>query len=218
MSRTRSTQRSVNAALAVDDSAVVRWGLTAGLLECGIDTVNTAATATEALAIIRDSVESHALALVGSVVDQPVTTLTRLLAHHHRCAVVVFLPRRETNLTLTVLRAGALAVLERDARSLDLSAAVDAALGRRRHLAPGLIDGLAGEIERPSTSGRGTNLTPREREVLDLVSAGHTNAEIASRLCISDETVKSHLTRLFQKFGVHRRTELLASALRHGLI
>lgn len=218
MSQTGSVRRPVNVALAIDDSAVVRWGLAAGLLECGVDAVSTAATATEAVAIIREAAEGPTLALVGSVVDQSVTTLTRVLAHDHHCAVVVFLPRREASLTLTVLRAGALAVLERDARSLDLSVVIDSALERRRHLAPGLIDGLAGEIEQRSADYARTSLTPRERDVLDLVVAGHTNAEIAARLCISDETVKSHITRLFQKFGVHRRTELVGAAMRHGLI
>lgn len=210
--------REKASALAIDDSMIVRWGLEAGLRGCGFTSVFASATATEAISLLREADDQPELALVGLVVDQSVLTLTRLLAHRHRCTVVVLLARRETNLTLPVLQAGAYAVLERDARSLDLAGAIASATVRRRHLAPGLIDGLAGEVDQIDQWRGSITLTPREREVLDLVVVGRTNAEVAARLCISDETVKSHLTRIFHKFGVHRRTELVSAALRHGVI
>ena len=52
-------------------------------------------------------------------------------------------------------------------------------------------------------------LTGREAEVLDLVSRGATNAEIASALCVSQRTVEGHLSRIFAKLGVGRRADLL---------
>jgi DNA-binding CsgD family transcriptional regulator len=58
-------------------------------------------------------------------------------------------------------------------------------------------------------SDRGAALTARESEVLDLVSGGATNAEIASTLCVSQRTVEGHLSRIFGKLGVGRRADLL---------
>ena len=60
-------------------------------------------------------------------------------------------------------------------------------------------------------------LTPREREVLSLVSAGCANKEIARQCAVSEETVKHHLTRIFGKLGASNRTELAMLAARHGL-
>ena len=53
-------------------------------------------------------------------------------------------------------------------------------------------------------------LTPREREILDLVAEGRTNMEIAERLCVSPGTVRRHLENVFRKLGVHTRTAAAA--------
>jgi two-component system nitrate/nitrite response regulator NarL len=61
-------------------------------------------------------------------------------------------------------------------------------------------------------------LTPREREVLSLVVAGCANKEIAQRFAVSEETVKHHLTRMFDKVGAANRLELAMTATRNGLV
>lgn len=60
-------------------------------------------------------------------------------------------------------------------------------------------------------------LTAREREVLDLVAAGHPNPVIADRLSIKTKTVKNHVTRIFSKLGIHRRAEAIVLAREAGL-
>ena len=62
------------------------------------------------------------------------------------------------------------------------------------------------------------NLTLRERQTLSLVAQGYTNAEIGERLHISPKTVDNHRTNLMSKLGVHSMSELLAHALREGLL
>jgi DNA-binding NarL/FixJ family response regulator len=62
------------------------------------------------------------------------------------------------------------------------------------------------------------NLTEREREVLRLIAEGHTNQEIADLLCISLSTVQTHRTHVMEKLKLHRRSELIDYALRHGLL
>lgn len=61
-------------------------------------------------------------------------------------------------------------------------------------------------------------LSPREQEVLRLLGAGRSNKEIARALHLSENTVKTHLAKLYAKLGVGRRTEALAVALQRGLL
>jgi two-component system NarL family response regulator len=61
-------------------------------------------------------------------------------------------------------------------------------------------------------------LTPREVEVLRLVGAGMRNKEIAARLFISEKTVKTHLTHIYQRLGLHDRVEVALYAIRHGVV
>jgi two-component system, NarL family, response regulator YdfI len=61
-------------------------------------------------------------------------------------------------------------------------------------------------------------LTPREKELLQLISRGLTNKQIALLLSISEHTVKFHLSSIFSKLGVYNRTEAVRSGIRHGII
>jgi two-component system, NarL family, nitrate/nitrite response regulator NarL len=60
-------------------------------------------------------------------------------------------------------------------------------------------------------------LTPREREVIQEIVSGHSNKEIAEKLFISDDTVKHHLSNIFNKLGVFNRLELALFAIHHDL-
>jgi DNA-binding NarL/FixJ family response regulator len=75
-------------------------------------------------------------------------------------------------------------------------------------------------IQSPSVAdGRvASRLTPRERQVLEMVVAGHSNREIAQQWTVSEETIKHHLTRMFDKVGVANRVELAMLATRDGLL
>lgn len=61
------------------------------------------------------------------------------------------------------------------------------------------------------------NLTKREMQILTLVVAGRTNREIAKRFSISEQTVKHHVTNIFDKVGAYNRLELALFAIHHGL-
>jgi DNA-binding CsgD family transcriptional regulator len=62
------------------------------------------------------------------------------------------------------------------------------------------------------SAGRGSRLTSREREILSRVAEGKTNAEVASLLHISPQTVRKHLENVYAKLGVHTRTGAVAAA------
>jgi DNA-binding CsgD family transcriptional regulator len=69
----------------------------------------------------------------------------------------------------------------------------------------------------PATCGRAT-LSPREQEIVGLVSTGHPNKTIARKLAISQHTVNTHVRRIFGKLGVNSRAEMVAYALQSGLV
>jgi DNA-binding NarL/FixJ family response regulator len=130
---------------------------------------------------------------------------------------------------LGALRAGARGYLTKDAGADDIRAAVEAvargdaaldpavqhhvvaALSATRSPAGGAGAAAAAEPELPD------GLTPREAEVLGLIAAGLTNAEIAERLVVSQTTVKSHVNHIFAKAGVRDRAQAVVYAYENGL-
>ena len=81
-----------------------------------------------------------------------------------------------------------------------------------------LVSDYLERVKRGERSQPHDALTDREREILNLVAAGHSNREIAQILNISEHTVHNHRARLMEKLGVHNRLELLKYALRQGII
>ena len=91
-------------------------------------------------------------------------------------------------------------------------------------LTPGLARKLLGEFARPAAAARApvqppSELTEREREVLDLLVQGiTTNRELAERLVVSENTVKYHLRNILDKLHVQNRAQVVAYAVRHGMV
>lgn len=78
----------------------------------------------------------------------------------------------------------------------------------------GNIKAILGSAGLPSRIGRSEGVSSREKEIIDLVCQGCTNKEIASRLFLSEQTVKAHLSRIFRKFNVSNRSQLAALVAR----
>ena len=119
------------------------------------------------------------------------------------------------------LRAGVKAVLPSELAGPEIVAAIEAAAAGLVVLDAAGIETLLRALNAVSTSGAETlveTLTPRELEVLQLVAAGLGNKEIASRLEISEHTVKFHVASIMGKLGAASRTEAVTLGIRHGLI
>jgi len=84
----------------------------------------------------------------------------------------------------------------------------------------GKIHFACAELPRPNTPGKSALdlISGREREILTLVALGHTTAEIAEKLHISDKTVETHRAHITEKLDLHSRAELVRFALDHGLL
>ena len=113
------------------------------------------------------------------------------------------------------------AILPRDASSEEIIAAVQAAATGLIALHPDAFDYLLSQIrseERPELAFSDPILSPREIEILRMIAEGLGNKEIASKLGISDHTVKFHISSVFGKLGAANRAEAVALGIRHGLI
>lgn len=109
------------------------------------------------------------------------------------------------------LRNGAMAYLTKDASGQELVQAIVTAHQGNRYLPRGVRDRLAERI--PCSE-----LTPREQQVLKLISAGCSNREIASRLDIAEKTVRIHVSSVLEKLGARDRTQAAIYAIQRGFV
>ena len=121
------------------------------------------------------------------------------------------------------LRAGASGFLLKDVTAERLIEAVRIIAAGDALLAPGVTRRLIGEFaQRPAARPRAVpalgELTPRETEVLGLVAEGLSNPEIAARLVVTEETVKTHVSRILNKLGLRDRTQAVVAAYESGLV
>jgi len=120
-----------------------------------------------------------------------------------------------------VVRSGAVAMLPRDAKAEEVFAAIHASLAGLVVLERNVFNSilaLTGGGEETTIDASDQILTPREIEVLRMIAEGLGNKEIASKLGISDHTVKFHTSSIFAKLGASNRAEAVTLGIRDGLI
>lgn len=119
------------------------------------------------------------------------------------------------------LRIGASGFLLKDAPADELVRAVRVVAAGEALLAPSITRRLIAEVtarrERRATSSELGSLTPREREVLELVAEGKSNAEIAAALFVTEQTVKTHVSGLLGKLGLRDRAQAVVYAYENGV-
>jgi DNA-binding NarL/FixJ family response regulator len=212
-------------ALVADDQPVVRAGFRTILEASSIEVVAEAGDGVEAVAAARrtrpdvvlmdirmpelDGIEATRR-LAGPGVDDPVR-------------VLVLTTFDLDDYVYEALRAGASGFLLKDVGREELVAAVQVVAAGDALLAPSVTRRLLEEFARRPASERPPPasldvLTPREREVLELVARGHSNAEIASELFVGEATVKSHVAHLLMKLGLRDRVHAVIHAYEVGLV
>jgi NarL family two-component system response regulator LiaR len=203
--------------LVVDDHAVVREGLRAYLdLQDGIEVAGEAADGEEALeAVERVHPDVVLMDLVMPKLDG-LGAMRALRERAPRARVIVLTSFLDDDRLLPALRAGAAGYLLKNAQPEELARAVRAAHAGEALLDPvvaaRLVEALSGD-EEPLD-----RLTPREREVLELIGRGFANKLIARELGVSEKTVKTHVGHVLAKLGVSDRTQAAVIAVRAGLV
>lgn len=201
--------------LIVDDHPVVRDGLRGMFAgDDRFEVVGEAGNGHEALAVAgpaRPDVVLMDLRMPGM---DGVTTIRALRDQGSAARVLVLTTYDTDSDVLPAIKAGATGYLLKDTPREELFRAVAAAHRGESVLSPAVAGRLMGNLRSPAREP----LSQRELEVLTLISQGCSNRETASKLFISEATVKTHLLHVYAKLGVRDRAAAVAAAFERGLL
>lgn len=200
--------------LLVDDHALVRRGMASLLASDGRYQVVAEASNGE---MALDLIEKHKPTLVLLDLSMPkldgLGTLRRLRKLPRRPRVLVLSMYDDDQFVAQAMSDGADGYLLKDAMDDELFEALDAVVAGHRYLAAGINQVRLGNV-----SVQSSDLTSREREVLQLIADGQTTSQAAETLAISPHTATRHRANLMRKLGVHNQAELVRTAVQRGLI
>jgi len=208
--------------LVADDQAVVRMGFTAMLdSQPDMTVVGTAEDGKQAVKIARDLRPDVVLMDIRMPVLDGIEATRQLGLDQAPPSVLVLTTFDLDDYVYEALRAGASGFLLKDATPEEILAAVRVVGAGEALLAPSVTRRLIAEFaarKRLVAPPALDRLTAREREVLLLVAAGLTNAEIAGRLCLAEQTVKSHVSSVLFKLELRDRVQAVILAYESGLV
>ncbi len=195
--------------LVADDHPVVRQGLCTMLeLEDDIEVVARAADGEEAVMMARREHPDITLLDVQMPVLDGIEALRRIRADDPEARVIVLTTYRNEDYIFPSLRAGARGYLLKDSSREELAGAIRAVAAGESLLDPDMVDAA-------KDAG---GLTSRELEVLSLMADGHNNGQIATALYVSENTVKTHVSKIFAKLGCRDRAAAVLVAWKRHLI
>jgi two-component system response regulator DevR len=199
----------------LDDHEIVRNGIR-GLLEAnGVTVVGEAGTAADALSLIADAHADVAVLDVRLPDGNGIEVCREIRAQHPEVACIVLTSYADDEAHLAAVLAGAAAYVLKQIRGQDLVDAVNAVASGRSLIDPTTTARLMKELRSGPPDEAGLNqLTPRERDILELISAGKTNREIGAELFLAEKTVKNYVSNLLSKLGMGHRSEAAAYAAR----
>jgi DNA-binding NarL/FixJ family response regulator len=211
--------------LVCDDQALIRTGF-ATIIDAQPD-LEVVGECGDGLAAVELAAQVHPDVVVMDV-RMPILDgieATRLLAGdgiEHPAKVLVVTTFNLDEYVYEALRAGASGFLLKDAPPAQLLHGIRTVATGAALLAPEvtrqLVGRYAARIRPARTSPDDSPLTPRELEVLRLIADGLSNTEIAAALVISQETVKTYVSRILAKLGLRDRVQVVVHAYRHGLV
>ena len=138
-------------------------------------------------------------------------------AARSECKVVILTGFADESVLLEAIEAGCSGFITKDQTAVEIVSAIRAAHAGEALISPAMLTRLLPRI-RKERSGPSLHLTPRELEVLKLLSEGLTNQAIAERLVLSPHTIRNHIQSILPKVGAHSKLEAVTKAVRQGLI
>jgi len=202
-----------------DDHPVVREGLRTFLeSRDGIEVVGEAGdgeSAATAIERLHPDVVLMDLVMPGM---GGVAAIRRIGERAPGTRVVVLTSFASDDQVIPAVQAGAAGYLLKDVEPSGLEAAIRLVHQGEALLDPQVAGRVMEQVAHPAPGGDVDSLTPREREVLGLLGRGMSNRELADTLVVSEKTVKTHVSNILMKLGVHDRTQAALLAVREGLV
>ena len=208
--------RPPRTALVVDGDAIWLGAVEPILAAAGVELIGCATSSRRTVALVRKLRPSLLVIGLRTPPGEPdgISLVGTALAVHEQLKVIVASSTPAPADVDAAFAAGACAFVVRSAQPEDLAAAIRVAFSGTVFISTTGVVGVA-HVRGPEPLGR---LTSREREILQLVSEGHTNAELAHMLWVTEQTVKFHLSNIYRKLDVSNRTEASRWAQRAGLL
>ncbi|MFZ2307105.1 MAG: response regulator transcription factor [Rhodoferax sp.] len=207
--------------LLADDHTLVRAGLRK-LLESipDMDVVGEAGDGLELLELTERLQPQLVLMDIAMPRLNGLETTGRLVKAWPNIRVLILSMHQNGEYVRQALRQGAVAYLLKDAAPLELELAIRAVLKGETYLSPAVSKGVVSDyVHRLRTEDEPADaLTPRQREVLQLIATGQSTKEIARKLDLSIKTVETHRTQLMKQLDIHEIAGLVRFAIRAGLV
>jgi len=203
--------------LLADDHLVVREGLRSLLEAAGFKVVGEARDGREALKLARVLEPEVTVMDIGMPGLNGVDACRELLREVPEMRIIVLTVHGEDAYVIEALRSGARGYVLKTQAGSDLVRAIGEVTQGRIYLSPSVSSAVVQAFLAGSTSPADP-LTPREREVLQLVAEGRSTKEVAGILGVSVKTAETHRTRLMTKLDIHHTAGLVHYAIRRGLI
>jgi two-component system response regulator NreC len=209
--------------LLADDHTVIRTGLRLVLeQEPDLVVVGEAADGRQAVELA-DSLSPDVVVMdLGMPNLNGIEASRRITEAHPKIGIVVLSMHSDETYVLRALKAGARGYLLKDSASEDLVRAVRAVSERKSYFSPAvgkmLLEDYMRKLQRSGAEDSYELLTPREREILQLIAEGKSNKEIAYQLNLSLYTVETHRAHIMQKLNLQSVPELVLYAVRRGII
>jgi DNA-binding NarL/FixJ family response regulator len=207
--------------LLADDHALVRAGIRALVQNIqGVEVVAEAVDGREALAAVKKHQPDLVLMDISMAGLNGLEAASRVTKDFPGVRVIILSAHSNEEYVCQALRAGASGYLLKDAGTSELDLAIKAVARGETYLSPGVSKHVIADYLRRTggESGALELLTPRQREILQLIAEGHTTKQIANTLHISVKTVETHRTQLMERLDIHDVAGLVRFAMRTGLV
>ena len=211
--------------LLADDHALMRAGLRAllgGIASCEV--VAEAADGIEAARLIRQMQPAVALIDLTMPGLSGLDVIARAAREAPGTRCLALSMHTAESYVLEALRAGAAGYVVKDTAPEELALAIRVVAGGGRYLSASIAERIGDELLQQAHAGSDTapkpldQVTPRQRQILQLVAEGHSTRSIADRLSISIKTVETHRAQIMERLGIRDVAGLTRFALRNGLI
>lgn len=214
--------------LLADDHALVRAGFRALIQKiAGIEVIAEAADGHEALRLIRELTPDVAFMDISMPGMNGLEVTARAMKESLGTRIIILSMHADDEYVLQALRSGALGYILKDAEIAELERAIQTVSEGKMFLCSTVADHFvdqypdriemaqkqAGKDEKYSET-----LTPRQREVLQLIAEGHTTKEIASKLSLSIKTVETHRSQIMDRLNIRDIAGLVRYAIRSGIV